>query len=201
MKSRKLHIRLNIKNFERYTEIDLGNLNILISVPHDGPLKPPGIQDREKDQNGNFKNDLNTRKIAKILRDELTALFLNHTRTQAMPFVIYNNLHRLKMDPNRSLVESCCDEESEIAYNDYHQMIETYFGEQFMLNNSKKSFTQGLLIDLHGQCHEENWIELGYLLSSNDLKKELNTPYARKKSSLEVLALQTNQSIETLIRG
>jgi len=84
MTSRTLHIRLNIKNFEkRYTEIDLGNLNILISVPHDGPLKPPGIQDREKDQNGNFKNDLNTRKIAKILRDELTALFLNHTRTQA----------------------------------------------------------------------------------------------------------------------
>jgi len=170
-------------------------------VPHDGPLKPLTIQDRDKDNKGNIKNDLNTRKVAKILRDELATLFLTHNRTRALPFVIYNNLHRVKMDPNRCPAESYCDEESEIAYKDYHRMIETYFGEQFMLNESKRNFTQGLLIDLHGQCHEENWIELGYLLTSNDLNKDLNTLYAKKKSSLEVLASLTNKSIETLIRG
>lgn len=105
------------------------------------------------------------------------------------------------MDPNRNPSEAFCDTDSCIAYNDYHQMIESYFANDFMLNEQKKIFSQGLVIDLHGQCHQENWIELGYLLSSNDLSKNLNTNYARNKSSLTCLADETNESIESLIRG
>ena len=116
-------------------------------------------------------------------------------------FMLLLQKYRLKMDPNRRPGGSYCDEDSEIAYNEYHQMIETYFANNFMLNNNKKHFNQGLLIDLHGQCHEENWIELGYLLTCNDLKKDLNTSYACKKSSLEILASETNESVEALIRG
>ncbi len=72
----------------------IGNLNILISVPHDGPLKPEDIHDREKDSNGNYKNDSNTRKVARVLSEELTRLFSIDKESLISPFVIYNNLHR-----------------------------------------------------------------------------------------------------------
>ena len=85
----------NLLNFlYRYTEMEIGNLNILISVPHDGNLKPNTISDRLSDQNGNFKNDQNTRTYAKILKEELVSLFLLKKNLDAAPFVIYNNLHR-----------------------------------------------------------------------------------------------------------
>lgn len=72
----------------------VGNMNILISAPHDGPLKPDDIHDREKDSNGNYKNDTNTRKIAHVLSEELTRLFSAERKTPLSPFVVYNNLHR-----------------------------------------------------------------------------------------------------------
>lgn len=74
--------------------MEVGNMNILISVPHDGPLKPDDIHDREKDSNGNYKNDSNTRKVARVLREELSRLFSKDKDLPLLPFVIYNNLHR-----------------------------------------------------------------------------------------------------------
>jgi len=46
------------------------------------------------------------------------------------------------MDPNRSFGESCFDtnEDSGIAYKDYHRFIENNFGENYMLNSS---YSQG----------------------------------------------------------
>jgi hypothetical protein len=75
--------------------MELGNMNILISVPHDGQLKPSTIRDRACDQIGNLKNDINTRKFAEVLKDELISLFLAKNGTSFfIPFTIYNNLHR-----------------------------------------------------------------------------------------------------------
>ena len=97
------------------------------------------------------------------------------------------------MDPNRDFKDCCfsLNEESAIAYNDYHRMIETCFAQKLL-------FKQALLIDLHGQSHPENWIELGYLLSSNDLEKELNVT---QKSSLHSLVASSGATLETLVRG
>ena len=105
------------------------------------------------------------------------------------------------MDPNRDFSSSCfsSSEESAIAYKDYHSLIETYFCIDFMKNEGKR-FKQALLIDLHGQSHEEDWIELGYLLSASKLDKELLKKHI-KKSSIQVLANESNFKFESLIRG
>ena len=105
------------------------------------------------------------------------------------------------MDPNRGLDNCCYDlkEDSFRAYSDYHSSIENYFCAQFMQNESY-TYKQGLLIDLHGQAHQENWIELGYLLPEPKLDKELFKKTA-SKSSIQILADQSKYKFENLIRG
>jgi hypothetical protein len=47
------------------------------------------------------------------------------------------------MDPNREFYDSCFDtnEDSGIAYKDYHGFIENNFGKNYMLTNS---YAQGI---------------------------------------------------------
>ena len=94
--SSRLELPVNIVNgYKNYTQLEIGNLNILLSVPHDGYLRPDEISNRTTDALGNLLNDMNTRKIAQIIRDELMILFLVKNGVNARPYVIYNNLHRL----------------------------------------------------------------------------------------------------------
>ena len=79
---------------KKYTELEIGNINILLSVPHDGYMRPNEIQNRESDQNGNLKSDKNTKKFANYLKEEIKFLFLTNRGIKANPFVINNNLHR-----------------------------------------------------------------------------------------------------------
>ena len=83
-----------INGYKNYTQLEMGNINILISIPHDGSLKPADIPDRDSDALGNLKSDLNTRKFGQVVRDELMILFLTRVGMNVRPFVIYNNLHR-----------------------------------------------------------------------------------------------------------
>ncbi|RNA38969.1 pglyrp1 isoform X3 [Brachionus plicatilis] len=187
-----------VYGFKNYTELELGNLNILLSVPHDGSLRPPEIPNRENDLNGNLKNDKNTRRFTKSLKNELEILFFTHQDIKLIPFVLYNNLHRIKMDPNRDL-ENCChitNQDAHTAYKDYHSMIEICFRKNFVLSNN---FDQGLILDIHGNSHEEQWIELGYLLKKSDLENDklsnsLNT-------SIRSMASKSFLSLEEMIRG
>jgi hypothetical protein len=104
------------------------------------------------------------------------------------------------MDPNREFGEACFDvnEESGKAYKDFHNMIENYFCRNFMLNSN---YEQGLLLDIHGQTHKEQRIELGYLLSGADLNKANLDSNLINKSSIARLASLSNQKFEELIRG
>ena len=83
-----------IDGYKNYTQLEIGNINLLISIPHDGLLRPYEINNRTNDALGNLLNDLNTRKIGQIIRDELMILFLTKKGLNARPYVIYNNLHR-----------------------------------------------------------------------------------------------------------
>lgn len=78
--------------------MELGNVNILISVPHDGQLKPESIQDRSKksirEKGLLILNDTNTRQFSQIMKKELSTLFSVNKKIKVSPFVIFNNLHR-----------------------------------------------------------------------------------------------------------
>jgi hypothetical protein len=133
--------------FKGYTQLELGNINLLISVPHDGYIRPGDIKNRTE---SNIVTDYNTRKFANILKDELSLLFKNKRGIQqAKPFIIYNNLHRTKLDPNRNDVECCNNKQDDAyrAYTDYHSLIQKYFVDDFIFNGQKR-YEQGLLIDM-----------------------------------------------------
>jgi hypothetical protein len=187
-----------ITGYKGYTEMELGNINLLISVPHDGQLYPVDIQNRTADELNNLKGDFNTRKVAQKLRDELVALFASVGQS-ARPFMVYNNLHRVKMDPNRNASECCANQRDDSikAYTDYHSMITNNFKVNFMLNGPR-SYRQGLIIDIHGQSHPENWIEIGYLLSSSQLNRTLDKTL---RPSVNYLILLNNYDMEGVIRG
>lgn len=189
---------LALSGYKGYTQLDLGNINVLISVPHDGYLRPKDISDRNE---ANIVTDYNTRKFADVLKTELSDLFFSRRGIKASPFIIYNNLHRTKMDPNRNDMECCASkqEDSYKAYSDYHNMIIKYFRDDFILNGSKR-YEQGLIIDIHGQSHPEKWIELGYTISTDDLR--LVRPLTSSiKSSISWLGSKSIYNYNDIIRG
>jgi hypothetical protein len=125
----------------RYIEYHYGNINILLTVPHDGELKPASISTRIRDPICNMRRDKNTRTIALHIGDVL------EKELNGRPFVLINNLHREKMDPNRAQF-NCCEnlaEASAIAYLEYHQFIEDFTG---FVKSDK--YEQALLLDMHG---------------------------------------------------
>jgi hypothetical protein len=160
-----------ISGVKDYVEFFQGNMNIIISVAHGGYLLPSSITDRPSDPLANVFPDRNTIEIATVIRDTMSALFFNSTKQISEPFMIVNNLNRNKMDPNRNMTECCAvpTEDSFIAYNEFHDFIRTKFIFEFL---STRTYKQALLLDIHGQSHKENWIELGYVLTKQMLNND-----------------------------
>ncbi len=75
---------------KNYTVLEVGNINLLLSIPHDGNLKPTNIKDRTVDT----VIDYNTQNFGKAVRDELIYLFKTVKNMDARPYVVYTNLHR-----------------------------------------------------------------------------------------------------------
>src|SRR5690349_6639876 len=90
---------------------------------------------------------------------------------------------RIKMDPNRNPSECCEDALSLLSYDEYHEMIDANFRRAYM---AKNRYAQGLVIDIHSQRHAENWVELGYVISADELNTTPSSAFSalRAKSSL-----------------
>jgi len=71
---------------------------------------------------------------------------------------------------------------------------------QGFIKKAKKSIKKGygLIFDIHGQSHKEGWVELGYLVSTWRLNK--NVPLA-KYSSIKSLAKRSQSSFKSILRG
>lgn len=107
------------------------------------------------------------------------------------------------MDVNRNEQESCqtLADDCNKAYKDYHSFIKTYFKSQYNASNPTLGYKQGLLIDIHGQAHPEERLEIGYYINSNDLNKPLLSD-SLKNTVSKLRELNSNKySVEELIRG
>ena len=72
------------------------------------------------------------------------------------PYVVINNLHRIKLDANRDKPEATFGEPiPEEAWEESHRLIDQF---------KSDIDGQGLFLDMHGHGHENNWAELGYLI-------------------------------------
>ncbi|XP_065655587.1 uncharacterized protein LOC101237240 [Hydra vulgaris] len=167
---------------------------LIISVPHGGEMRPEFITDRDKStfckRNGGLYNavcepDQFTKELVFLLHEEL----IKHSSLEEAPHIVIAEVHRSKVDLNREVNEATMhDPEAQSIYSCYHQL----------LSNAKKIVKHGLFIDIHGQSHPEQWVELGYLLSKSCINSQnINDD----DSSIRNLAKHSSFSVFDLICG
>ena len=144
--------------WDDFVEFRKGNIPLIIVSPHGGDLKPKWIENR--DCSGSvITKDLYTLDIAFQIENELNKMGYQ-------PFIVYAKIHRIKLDLNRSLQTSHCeDDTSNELWQLFHDQIFSF--RQQVINNYKR----GLLIDIHGHGHPIQRIELGYLITSQKLRE------------------------------
>lgn len=173
-----------------YTEYVVGDLPIIISAPHGGSMVPDEITDRTYGTTG---RDRNTQELSRSIREALIEL------TGRAPHMIVSRLRRIKLDPNREITEAAQGNPfAENAWSEFQGSIEV--AEDIVT----RDFGSGLYLDIHGHGHDIARVELGYLLSRNDLTRSdaaLNASSFDAKSSVRALAGTVDITFAQLIRG
>ncbi|CEP18783.1 hypothetical protein [Parasitella parasitica] len=136
-----------------------GNLPLIITAPHGGLSKPETIPDRTRD-GSLLLADMHTKEIALGIGEFVS----DHYRSA--PHVISNDISRRKADVNRPLQDGAETDAGERVWREYHQSV------QFSVEKVLKSNRSGLLVDIHGHTHFDGAIELGYLLSLEELQSK-----------------------------
>jgi hypothetical protein len=185
------HPEMGTKDYVEYIE---GNMPFVISIPHDGMLKPEGILNRTCTRCSK-NQDIHTQEIGRAMREHIFKLI------GLYPYMIISHLHRSKLDPNRSIQEAATGhKEPELAWTEFHAYIER------AITEVEEKFGKGLYIDLHGHRHKVERIELGYLVSGEELRFDddfLNDESFYEYSSLRSLInnnLKSTSYID-LLRG
>ena len=135
-----------------------GNMPLVISIPHGGYMLPDEVPERPC-VNCAKNQDIFTLEIGMGIRDEI------YRTTGHYPYVIINNLHRTRLDPNRNIAEAADgDKNAELAWHQFQNYIDS------AVKEVQNEFGKGLYIDLHGHRHDIKRTELGYLISNDELQ-------------------------------
>lgn len=186
-----------------YIEYIPGNMPVIISAPHGG------VKQSGQTIGGTFYPDndstLPDRSCGTNERDDNTDILIReiqqsvYDQTGCYPYIIINNLHRSKLDPNREVNEATCGDADAIFYwNTFHDFIDQ------ASTDVMSKWGKGLYIDLHGQSHSIPRIEAGYNISASDLNN--TTPnYLNSVSNSTITSLVSNNlgnlTQEQLVRG
>ncbi|XP_053328890.1 uncharacterized protein LOC128502946 [Spea bombifrons] len=164
----------------KYTEYQVGNMSLILTVPHGGSLTPSTIPARDagcwdkvaktcfythncptgavKDSTNckvSTVKDLYTLETTLTLAKEICTLTGGYC-----PHVVINHLARSRLDANRDKEEAAFGvSQADQAWDEFMNFI----------GIAKSRMSRGLLIDIHGHGHPEQWIELGYLISKANL--------------------------------
>jgi len=168
------------KMIDAFTEVQYGNMPLMISVPHGGTLTPAEIPDR-------------TCPGIVTEPDEFTIELLKaidsvaKTDYHVQPYYVFTKLSRIKIDQNRSLAGGTCNNPSlAIYWNNYHSGIDT------CINKITAIYPLCLFIDLHGHGHALQRLELGYLIPGVELR---DTASINEATSSVYNLLQHNKSL------
>ena len=171
-------------------EYHVGDLPIILSLPHSGPLRPEAIPDRPQAvvDNDPFADELGAELSAEIER-----------LTGRPVHLIANQLHRSKMDANRSRLEGARgDLLATQAWEEYHGFLVA--AKQAVIDQCGR----GLVLDLHTNGRQGYRIEFGYGLTADDLSQDdehLNRDSFVRRSTLRQLALLGPTAHADLLRG
>jgi hypothetical protein len=172
-----------------YVEYIPGELPVILSAPHGGGLKPSEIPNRNY---GTIGADRNTAELTYAVRDALIEL------TGYAPHIVVSHLHRVKLDPNREIEEAAQgDAFAEYAWNEFHRWIQLA-----RINVHVRG--EGMYFDMHGHGHAAERLELGYLLSSEELNgtdASLDGLSIVQRTSIRELGRDTAIRFSALLRG
>lgn len=173
-----------------YVEYRVGDLPIILAVPHGGPLKPAEIPDRGQ---AVVDNDPFVDELGAQVAEEIGRL------TGRPVHLVVNQLHRSKLDANRDRLEGARqDPVATQAWEDYHGFL--LAAQQAVIQGCGR----GLLIDLHTNGRAGYRIEFGYGLTTDDLAQDnafLDREAYVRRSTLRALAEQGPTAHADLIRG
>jgi hypothetical protein len=176
------------KMIDAYTEVQYGNMPLVISVPHGGVLTPTSIPDRAC-QNITTATDIYTIEMLQAIDSVCKADY------GIQPYYVYTNLRRIKIDQNRELLEATCSNASlAIYWNNYHYSLDT------CLTKALAKYPQCLFIDLHGHGHTKQRLELGYLVSGNELRNP-TTILPNNTSFFNLLNQNASLTVPQLLTG
>ena len=177
-----------ITDSQGYISYRVGNMPIIITVPHDGTLTPSTFPDRT----GSSERAENTRKVA-----EQFAYFFNANSNGLYPHIIYNNISRSKLDPDLNQMDGAQGNSyANLSYGTYHSFLQT------AIDSVEAYFDAGILLNLVEHNHSNQKVELGYLLSASDLdltNLQLNS-YSAQSSVSQIADISTSSFAE-VIRG
>lgn len=148
----------NQKKLDLYTEVQYGNMPLVISVPHGGVENSSSIADRTC-PNITTVTDSKTIELANAIDSICKADY------GFQPYLVINYLKRTKLDQNREIVESTCSNPAvESIWKNYHFSIDT------CIVKITNKYPQALFIDIHGHGHTKQRLEIGYLVNGNALR-------------------------------
>lgn len=186
-----------------YIEYIPGNMPVIISAPHGG------VKQSGQTIGGTFYPDndsaLPDRGCGTNERDDNTDILIREIQqsvfdqTGCYPYIIINNLHRSKLDPNREQNEATCGDSDALFYwNAFHGFIDQ------ASTDVMSKWGKGLYIDLHGQSHSVPRIEAGYNISASDLNNT-TANHLNSVSNSTITNLVSNNlgnlTQEELVRG
>lgn len=169
---------------DRTVEYVPGTLPLIIAAPHGGQLEPADVPDRK---DGVTTRDAETDLLATELAEAITR------RTGARPHLILCHLHRKKVDCNRDALTGTGGNPRALAtWRAFHEAI----------GIARDSAGHGLFLDLHGHSHPVARVELGYLLSAEQLRESgPGLSALAQVSSLASIARTSPDTFEGLLRG
>lgn len=128
-------------NFENYILRENGNIPLILTAPHSGAIRYPGLRVRSKTDSPSFSiaHDLNT----DVLTLETTDILLH--QFGAKPYTLIPKIHRKYVDLNRPKTYSSNCQLGKMFYDEYHHTLSQ------MIKEVKEKWKKGLLIDVHGQ--------------------------------------------------
>ena len=150
LQTKVLSAQETIYGTNNYIEYQVGNLPIVLSVPHGGRLAPSTIPDRTCN-NAETVTDINTIELAKSISNALYEL------TGCYPSIVICNLRRSKIDCNRNIEDGACgNEEAITAWKEFNSFIEQ------AQTKAQENFKGNIFLgELHGHAHDIRRGELG----------------------------------------
>lgn len=184
-----------IKDPKGWFELKVGDIPLVISVPHGGSVRVDNLPNRAVCPGAVVVLDTYTIELADAIEKEFIDKY------NLKPTILKTYLSRRHIDQNREFLASFCEEHPDVAaaWYWYHNHLDS------AVRWTSAQYDQTLFIDLHAHGHSNQRLELGYGLTISEIGKvysgiDLGELMA-KSSMANYKSINQNSNIQDLLIG